>query len=159
MSETPQLAGALDAGKFKFGIVISRFNEFFTRQLLSGALDCLARHGAAPDRTFVVWVPGAYEIPLVAKALAQSGKYDAVIAIGAVIRGATAHAELISTQVTRALTQIALEFELPVIDGVVVADNLEQAVERSGTKAGNRGWNAALSAIEMAAVMRELKKK
>lgn len=156
MSNAKEYAGSLDAGKSKFGIVVSRFNDFFTGQLLSGALDCLTRHGAAAGQETIVRVPGAFEIPLAVKKLAQSKKCDALIALGVVIRGATPHAELIASQVTRALTQISLEHGLPVIDGVVVADNIEQAIERSGSKAGNRGWNAAMAAIEMAELMRQL---
>ena len=151
-----EISAELTARQLRFGIVISRFNDMFTNQLLRGAVDCLQRHGAADDAITVVWVPGAFEIPLAIQQLARGGKYDALVAIGAVIQGATPHAGLIGSQVTRALTQIALKENIPVADGVVVADNLEQAIERSGTKAGNRGWNAALTAIEMAALCRQL---
>ena len=151
-----EISAELTARQLRFGIVISRFNDMFTNQLLRGAVDCLQRHGAADDAITVVWVPGAFEIPLIAQKLAQSGKHDAIIAVGAVIQGATPHAGLIGSQVTRALAQIALKENIPVIDGVVVADNLEQAIERSGTKAGNRGWNAAMSAIEMAGLCKKL---
>ena len=152
-----EYSGNLDAKGLKIGIVISRYNDFLTKQLLQGAIDCLVRHGADEKDVSVVWVPGAYEMPVVVKKLAQGGKFSALLALGAVIQGATAHAGLINTQLTRALTQISLDFDVPVIDGVVAADNLEQAIERSGTKSGNRGWTAAQSAIEMANLIRNLK--
>ena len=151
-----EISAELTARQLRFGIVISRFNDMFTSQLLRGALDCLKRHGAADNSVTVVWVPGAFEIPLAAQKLAGSGQCDALIALGAVIQGATPHAGLIGGQVTRALVQISLKENIPVIDGIVVADNLEQAIERSGTKAGNRGWSAAQTAIEMAALCRQL---
>lgn len=147
-----ELGGQLSAKGRTFGLVISRFNDFLTRQLLAGAVDCLQRHGASEDALTVVWVPGAYEIPLAAQKLATGKKHSAVIALGAVIQGATPHAELINTQLARALMQISLETGVPVIDGVVAAENLEQAIERCGTKSGNRGWNAAQAAIEMASL-------
>lgn len=152
-----EYAGMLDAKGLKFGLVVSRHNDFLTNQLIQGAVDCLVRHGADEKSISVAWVPGAYEIPLAVKALAQSRKLSAIVALGAVIQGATPHAGLINTQVARALAQIALEHDLPVIDGVVAAENLEQAIERCGTKGGNRGWNAAHSAIEMANLMKSLK--
>jgi len=142
-----------------FAIVISRFNGFFTQQLLKGALDCIVRHGGAEANVTVVWVPGANEIPLVAGRLAARGGTDAVIALGAVIQGATDHADLINAQVSRSLAQVGLTHGLPVINAVVCAGNLEQAVERSGAKAGNKGWDGALAAIEMVAVFRQLKAK
>ena len=141
----------------KFGVVVSRFNDFFTRQLLAGALDCLQRHGASEKDITVVWVPGANEIPMAAQKMAKPGKYDAVIALGAVIQGATPHAELINAQVSKSLASISLEHDVPVINGVVAADNLEQAIERSGTKAGNKGWQAAQAAIEMANLFKQMK--
>ena len=152
-----EYSGNLDAKGLKIGIVISRYNDFLTKQLLQGAIDCLVRHGADEKDVSVVWVPGAYEMPVVVKKLAQGGTFSALVALGAVIQGATAHAGLINTQLTRALTQISLDFDVPVIDGVVAAENLEQAIERSGTKSGNRGWNAAQSAIEMANLIKNLK--
>ncbi len=136
--------GNLNAKGLKFGLVISRHNDLFTRQLLSGALDCLSRHGAGE----------AFEQPLAIQKLVKSGKYNALIALGAVIQGATPHASLINAQVTRALTQISLDSGIPVVDGIVAAENLDQAIERCGSKAGNRGWSAAQSAIEMAALMK-----
>lgn len=152
-----EYSGVLDAKGLKVGLVVSRFNDFLTKQLLQGAVDCLVRHGADEKDIAVAWVPGAYEIPLAAQKLAESKQYSAVVALGAVIQGATPHAGLINTQIARALTQIALKCELPVIDGVVAADTLEQAIERCGTKGGNRGWNAAQSAIEMANLFRSFK--
>lgn len=152
-----QISGMLNAQSLKFGIVISRFNDLFTTQLLRGALDCLQRHGAKEEAITVAWVPGSLEIPLAAQQMATAKKYDALIALGVVIQGATPHAGLINSQLTRALTQISLQENIPVIDGVVAADNMEQAIERAGTKAGNRGWNAALSAIEMASLMKNMK--
>lgn len=152
-----EISGMLNAQGLKFGIVISRFNDLFTNQLLRGALDCLQRHGAREDAVTVVWVPGSFEIPLAIQQLAMARKHDALIALGVVIQGATPHAGLINSQVARALSQISLKENLPVIDGVLSADNLEQAIERSGTKAGNRGWNAALSAIEMASLLKSMK--
>ena len=152
-----QLSGMLNAQSLRFGIVVSRFNDLFTTQLLRGALDCLQRHGAKEEAITVAWVPGSLEIPLAAQQMAAGRKYDALIALGVVIQGATPHAGLINSQLTRALTQISLQENIPVIDGVVAADNLEQAIERAGTKAGNRGWNAALSAIEMASLLKNMK--
>jgi len=151
-----EIAGNLLAQELRFGIVISRFNDLFTQQLLRGALDCFQRHGTRDGTMTVVWVPGSLEIPLAVQKLAQMKKFDALVALGVVIQGATPHAGLISGQVTRSLTQIALNENIPVIDGVIAADNLEQAMERSGSKAGNRGWNAALSAIEMASLFKSI---
>lgn len=156
MSPCTEYAGKLDATGLKFGIVISRFNDFLTRQLLKGALDSLVRHGAKEEDIAVAWVPGAYEIPLVAQTMADGHKYDAVLALGAVIQGATPHAELISQHLARALGQISMRSGVPVIDGVVIADNLEQAIERCGTKGGNRGSNAAMAAIEMANLLKAM---
>ena len=151
-----ETSGQLNAKGLKFGIVVSRFNDLFTGQLLKGALDCLARHGADEKNVEVVWVPGAYEQPLALQKLAQAKKHDALIALGTVIQGATSHAGLINAQVARALTQISLACGIPVIDGIVAADNLDQAIERCGSKAGNRGWNAAQTAIEMASLFKQL---
>ena len=134
----------------KVAIVVSRFNDFLTKQLVGGAVDGLVRHGAAEKDLCIVWVPGANESPMATSRLAASGKHDAVIVLGAVVQGATPHADLISTQVSKALSNIALETGVPVINGVVCANNLEQAIERCGTKAGNKGWAAAEAAIEMA---------
>ena len=151
-----EIAGNLLAQELRFGVVISRFNDLFTQQLLRGALDCFQRHGVRDGTVTVVWVPGSLEIPLAVQKLVQTKKFDALVALGVVIQGATPHAGLINGQVTRSLTQIALNESIPVIDGVIAADNLEQAMERSGSKAGNRGWNAALSAIEMASLLKKI---
>ena len=151
-----EYSGQLNAKGLKFGIVISRFNDLFTGQLLKGALDCLARHGADEKNIEVVWVPGAYEQPIALKRLAQAKKHNALIALGAVIQGSTSHAGLINAQVARALTQIGLESGIPVVDGIVAAENLDQAIERCGSKSGNRGWNAAQTAIEMATLFQQL---
>ena len=151
-----ETSGQLNAKGLKFGIVISRFNDMFTGQLLKGAVDCLLRHGADEKNIEIVWVPGAYELPLALKKLAQAGKHNSLIALGAVIQGATAHAGLINAQVARALTQISLESGIPVIDGIVAAENIDQAIERCGSKSGNRGWIAAQIAIEMASLIQQL---
>ena len=151
-----EINGQLNAGGMAFGIVVSRFNSFFTGQLLKGALDCIERHGGAAEDVTVAWVPGANELPLVAEKFAANGKFQAVIALGAVVRGATSHADLINGQVARSLAKTALDHGVPVINGVVAAENLEQAIERCGTKAGNKGWDGALAAIEMASLCRQL---
>lgn len=142
--------GQLTAEGLKFGIVVSRFNEFITGKLLEGALDCLRRHGGKDDGIEIAWVPGAWEIPAVAQKWAQAKKFDAIICLGAVIRGDTPHWEYISNQVTRGIAAAGLRNGLPVIYGVITPETLEQAIERAGTKAGNRGFQAAMSAIEMA---------
>ena len=128
---------------------MSRFNELICSKLLDGALDCLERHGATMDQIDIAWVPGSFEIPLAAKKFAETQKYDAVICLGAVIRGATPHFEYISAEVTKGIAQVSLDSGVPVSYGVITPDTLEQALERAGTKAGNKGWDAALSAIEM----------
>ena len=151
-----ETSGQLNAKGLKFGIVVSRHNDLFTGQLLKGALDCLARHGADDKNVEIVWVPGAYEQPLALQKLAQAGKFNALVALGTVIQGATPHAGLINAQVARALTQISLESGIPVVDGIVAAENIDQAIERCGSKAGNRGWNAAQTAIEMASLLGQL---
>ena len=148
-----EIVGKLDAQGKKFGIVISRFNSFFTEQLLKGAEDCLVRHGANSDDIVVVRVPGAAEIPLAVQRLAKSKKFNAIIALGCVIQGATPHADLINSQVSKALTNVGLDANLPVVSGLIAADSIEQAIERSGTKAGNKGWDAAAAAIEMVSVL------
>lgn len=151
-----ETSGQLNAKGLRFGIVVSRFNDLFTSQLVRGAVDCLVRHGGEEKDIDLVWVPGAYEQPIAIKKLAQGGKHQALIALGAVIQGATSHAGLINAQVARALIQISLESGIPVIDGIVTADNLDQAIERCGSKAGNRGWTAAQTAIEMASLLQQL---
>ena len=142
-------AGFLAEGK-KFALVVSRFNNFITDKLAEGAVDALVRSGAKSDDIDVVKVPGAFEIPLTAKKVANTGRYHAVICIGAVIRGATPHFDYISAEVTKGVAMVGLESEVPVIFGIVTTDTIEQAIERAGTKAGNKGWSAAMSAIEMA---------
>lgn len=148
--------GDLSAKGLKFGIVVARFNDFITGKLLEGAIDGLQRHGAAEGDVEVVKVPGAYEIPLAAKMLSQSKKYNAVICLGAVIRGATPHFEYVSAEVSKGVASVSMDAGIPVIFGVLTTDTIEQAIERSGTKSGNKGWDAALSAIEMANVIRQL---
>jgi len=134
----------------RFGIVVSRFNEFISSKLLEGALDCLQRHEVDMEQVDIAWVPGSFEIPLTALRMASSQKYDAVVCLGAVIRGATPHFEYIAAEVTKGIAQVNLQTGVPTIYGVITADTLEQAIERAGTKAGNKGWDAAMSAMEMA---------
>ncbi len=140
----------------KFALIVSRFNELVSKKLIEGALDCLKRHKADEKNITLIWVPGAFEIPSVAKKVADSGKYDAVICIGAVIRGDTPHFEYISSEVSKGIAQVALGSKIPVIFGVLTTDTIEQALERAGTKAGNKGWDAALSAIEMINLIEKL---
>jgi 6,7-dimethyl-8-ribityllumazine synthase len=149
------IQGDLTAKGLKFGIVAARFNDFITGRLVDGALDALQRHGAGEGDIEIIKVPGSYEIPLAAKVLAQSRKYNAIICLGAVIRGATPHFEYVSAEVSKGVAAVSLESGLPVIFGVLTTDTIEQAIERAGTKSGNKGWDAALSAIEMANVMRQ----
>ena len=148
--------GALLGKGLKFGVVASRFNEFFTRKLLEGAQDALLRHGVSEEDIDIAWVPGSFEIPLVARTLALSKRYDAVICLGAVIRGATPHFEHIASEVTKGIAKVGLETGLPVSYGVITTDTLEQAIERAGTKAGNKGFDAAVNAIEMANLLRNI---
>jgi len=150
------LEGKLLGKGLKFGIVVSRFNDFITRKLLEGAKDALLRHGVEEEDIDVAWVPGSFEIPLVAKQLAQTQKYNAVICLGAVIRGATPHFEYIAAEVAKGVAKVGLDSGLPVIFGVITADTLEQAVERAGTKMGNKGFEAAVYAIEMANLMKSI---
>ncbi|GAV31226.1 6,7-dimethyl-8-ribityllumazine synthase [Coriobacteriaceae bacterium EMTCatB1] len=145
--------GDLIGQGLKVGIVVSRFNELLSSKLLSGAMDALTRHGVAEKDVDVAWVPGAFEIPLVAKRMAGSGRYDAVLALGVVIRGGTPHFEYVAAEVSKGVAKASLDTGVPVIFGVVTADTIEQAVERSGTKAGNKGWDAALAGIEMAKLL------
>jgi 6,7-dimethyl-8-ribityllumazine synthase len=153
---TKIIEGKLTAKGKKFGVVISRFNDLISAQLLSGTKDCLIRHECKQDDITVAWVPGSFEIPLVAKKMANSKNYDAVICLGAVIRGGTPHFDYISAEVSKGVAQVGLEAGLPVIFGIITADTIEQALERAGTKAGNKGWDAALSAIEMVNLMGKL---
>jgi len=149
------IEGKLIAEGLKFGIVAGRFNEFIGSKLLGGALDAINRHGASEDDVDVAWVPGAFEIPLVAKKMVKSGKYDAVICLGAVIKGSTPHFEYVSSEVTKGVASVSLDTEVPVIFGVLTTDSIEQAIERAGTKAGNKGFEAAVSAIEMANLLKQ----
>lgn len=151
-----EIKGQLTAGKGKFAIVVSRFNEFITAKLLAGAVDCLQRHGAADAQMTIVWVPGACEITMVAKKLAQSGKFSAVICLGAVIRGQTSHYDYICQQAARGISQISYDSGIPTIFGVLTCETLEQAVERAGTKMGNAGADAALTAIETVNVLEQI---
>jgi len=152
------LEGKLTAKGLKFGIVLSRFNNFVAERLLEGALDALRRSGAEEGDITVVRVPGSFEIPLAAKKLAKTARYDGVICLGCVIRGATPHYAYIATEVTKGIASVSLESEVPVAFGVLTTDTIEQAIERAGTKMGNKGFDAAMSAIEMANLMRELGK-
>lgn len=150
------IEGNLNADGKRFAIVVTRFNEFITTKLLDGALDAIRRHGGDADGTDVVWVPGAVEIPVVAQKLAKSDKYDVVIALGCVIRGATAHFEYVSGEAAKGIGQIALQTGVPVMFGVLTTETIEQAIERAGTKAGNKGFEVAVGAIEMANLMEKL---
>jgi 6,7-dimethyl-8-ribityllumazine synthase len=144
-----RIEGKLNAEGLKFGIVVSRFNDFFTDKLVEGAVDCMVRHGADEQKITVTHVPGSFEIPYVASRMARSGNYDAVVCLGAVIRGDTPHFDYIASEVSKGIARLGMETDVPVIFGVITADTLEQAIERAGTKAGNKGWDAALTAIEM----------
>lgn len=144
------LEGGLLAKGKKFALVVGRFNDFITNRLLEGAVDALARSGAEDQDIEIVKVPGAFEIPLIAKKMAEKEKYDAIVCLGAVIRGATPHFDYVSAEVTKGIAMVSLESKIPVIFGVVTTDTIEQAIERAGTKAGNKGWSAAMAAIEMA---------
>ncbi|HHY40556.1 MAG TPA: 6,7-dimethyl-8-ribityllumazine synthase [Syntrophaceticus sp.] len=155
----PQIfEGKLLGEGLRLGIVVSRFNEFITNKLLSGALDMLKRHGVSEDAVDVAWVPGAFEIPLTAQKMVERG-YDAVICLGAVIRGATPHFDYVASEVTKGIAQVSLATGVPVVYGLITADTLEQAIERAGTKAGNKGADAALTALEMINLFKELKGK
>ncbi len=141
-----------------YGIVVGRFNEFISSKLLGGALDALKRHGAADDEVSVAWVPGAFEIPLIAQKMAESGRFDAVITLGAVIRGSTPHFDYVCSEVSKGVAAISLKTGVPTIFGVLTVDSIEQAVERAGTKAGNKGWEAAATAIEMVNLVSQFQK-
>ncbi|AEM77540.1 6,7-dimethyl-8-ribityllumazine synthase [Thermoanaerobacter thermohydrosulfuricus] len=149
--------GKLTVEGKKFGIVVSRFNEFITNKLLEGALDALKRHGALNEDIEIAWVPGAFEIPLIAKKMAESKRYNAVIALGAVIRGETPHFDYVANEVSKGIAKISLDTEVPVIFGVLTTDTIEQAIVRAGTKGGNKGFEAAVTAIEMANLIDEIK--
>ena len=150
------LEGKLVSDHSKIGIVAARFNEFVTERLLGGAMDGLVRHGVSEDDVTVAWVPGAFEIPLIASSMAKSGKYDAVICLGAVIRGATGHYEYVCNEVSKGIAAASLASGVPVLFGVLTTENIEQAIERAGTKAGNKGYDCAVSAIEMINLIRQI---
>ena len=150
------LEGYVTGKGLKFGIVVARFNEFITSKLLSGALDTLHRHEAADDDIDVAWVPGAFEIPLIAKKMAGTGRYDAVICLGAVIRGATSHYDIVCNECAKGIAMVGLESGIPVMNGVITVDTIEQAIERAGSKAGNKGYECACGAIEMVNLIKEL---
>jgi 6,7-dimethyl-8-ribityllumazine synthase len=148
--------GKLTAGGLRFGIVVSRWNEFITSRLLAGALDAIERHGGDPEAIDIAWVPGSFEIGVVAREMARCGRYDAVVCLGALIRGATAHFDVLASAVTGAISQAGLESGVPVVFGVLTTDTIEQAIERAGTKAGNKGYEAAVVGIEMANLLADL---
>lgn len=150
------LEGQLKADGLKVGIVVGRFNEFITGKLLTGSIDCLTRHGADEKDITIAWVPGAFEIPLTAKKMAASKKYDAIICLGAVIRGATPHFDYVCAEVSKGIATVSLQYDMPVAFGVLTTENIEQAVERAGTKAGNKGVDAAMAVIEMADLLKKI---
>ncbi|MDE6708078.1 MAG: 6,7-dimethyl-8-ribityllumazine synthase [Oscillospiraceae bacterium] len=149
------LEGFYDGKGLKIAIVASRFNEFITSKLVSGAEDCLRRHNVNENDMTLAWVPGAFEVPLMAKKLAKTGNYDAVICVGAVIRGATSHYDYVCAEVSKGIASVSLETEIPVLFGILTTDTIEQAIERAGTKAGNKGYDCALSALELVQVLRK----
>lgn len=148
--------GRLVSKEIRIGIVAARFNEFITSKLLGGALDCLKRHDICEETIDVAWVPGAFEIPLIASKMAMSGKYDAVICLGAVIRGSTTHYDYVCSEVSKGIAHVSLNSDIPVMFGVLTTENIEQAIERAGTKAGNKGYDCAIGAIEMVNLIREI---
>jgi 6,7-dimethyl-8-ribityllumazine synthase len=150
------LEGKLVAENMKVGIVAARFNEFITSKLVGGAMDGLTRHGVAQENVDLAWVPGAFEIPLIASKMARSGKYDAIICLGAVIRGSTSHYDYVCSEVSKGIATVSLQSDIPVLFGVLTTDNIEQAIERSGSKAGNKGYDCALSAVEMVNLIRTI---
>jgi len=151
------IQGNLITNDQHFAIVVSRFNEFINKKLLEGAIDCLARHNCPQENITVAWAPGAFELPLIAQQLAKNPKFASVICLATVIRGATPHFEFVASEVSKGIAQVSLQTNKPVIYGVLTTDSIEQAIERAGTKAGNKGWEAALSAIEMVNLMQEIK--
>jgi len=153
------MQGQLNAQNRRFALIISRFNEFISQKLLDGATDCLLRHGADEKNMTVYWVPGSFEIPLIAQKMADEGKCDAVICLGTIISGDTPHFEYIASEVAKGIAQVSQRSGIPVAFGIITADTTEQAIERAGTKSGNKGWDAALSAIEMADLIRKIGKK
>ena len=153
------IEGSLSAAPYRFGIVVSRFNEFITRRLLDSALNCLHRHGATEQAIDIIYCPGAFEIPELAQRLADSAMYDTIICLGCVIRGETPHFEHVANAVSTGVARVALESKMPVIFGVLTTDTLEQAIERAGAKSGNKGWDAAMAAIEMADLRKKISEK
>ena len=151
------IEGRISAEGFRFAILVSRFNDFISSKLVEGAMDALKRHGGGEDQVSLVKVPGAFEIPLAAKKLAESGRFNAIICLGAVIRGSTPHFDYVAAEVSKGIAQVALESKIPVTFGVLTTDNLEQAIERAGSKSGNKGWDAAVAAMEMVNLFKELK--
>ncbi|HHE41521.1 MAG TPA: 6,7-dimethyl-8-ribityllumazine synthase [Dehalococcoidia bacterium] len=149
--------GMLTGEGLRFAIVASRFNELITHRLVDGAQDALRRHGVADDAVDIAWCPGSFEIPLVARKLAETGGYDAIICLGAVIRGGTPHSDYVAAEVNKGIAKLSLDMGLPFVQGIITADTLEQAIQRAGAKEGNRGWSAALSAIEMANLMKSIR--
>jgi 6,7-dimethyl-8-ribityllumazine synthase len=150
------IEGELQAKGLKFGVVVSRFNDFITNKLLDGALDALLRHGAKEEDIVIIKVPGSFEIPMVARRLALKGTYNALICLGTIIRGATPHFEYIAAEVSKGIASASMETGLPIAFGIITSDTIEQAIERAGTKSGNKGWNAAITAIEMAQLLKKL---
>ena len=150
------IEGLLTVNNEKFCIVVSRFNEFISSKLLSGAIDELKRHGVSENNIDVIWCPGAFEIPLVAKKCAKTSKYSAIIALGAVIKGSTSHYDYVCAEVSKGIAQVGLQSEIPVLFGVLTTDTIEQAIERAGTKAGNKGYDCAMSALEMANLLKQI---
>ncbi len=150
------IEGSLQAGEHRFALLVGRFNSFITQQLEEGAIDALRRHGAKEEQLHVVHVPGAYEMPLIAQKLARSGNYDAVLCLGAVIRGGTPHFDYVAAEVSKGVAQVSMDTGVPVIFGVLTTDSIEQAIERAGTKAGNKGFDAAMTALEMVQLLRQI---
>jgi len=153
-----KIEGSLSGQKLKIAIVAARFNDFIVSKLVAGAQDCLHRHDVASTQIDEVWVPGAFEIPVAALALAESGRYDAIICLGAVIRGSTSHYDYVCSETAKGISHVSLKTKVPTIFGVVTTDTIEQAIERAGTKAGNKGWDAAMAAIEMGNLLKNLPK-
>lgn len=151
-----QIEGALGAQDTRFALVVSRFNDFIGQKLVEGAIDCILRHGGAEENIAIYRCPGAFELPMVAKKVALSGKYDAIVTLGAVIRGSTPHFDVIAAEATKGIAQVALDTGVPIAFGVLTTENLEQAIERAGTKAGNKGFDAAMTAIEMVNLYRQI---
>ena len=152
-----EISGKLDARGLKFAIVVGRFNSFISTKLVDGAMDCLRRHGASDDDVSIIWTPGAFEIPAVTARVASSGNFDAVICTGAIIRGGTPHFDYVAAEATKGVAKVSMESEVPVSMGILTTDTIEQAIERAGTKAGNKGFDAALAAIEMARLYEEIR--